>query len=226
MKRDNKTAVLPDGISQEMVDAAKVKFGATGNVKYADLYDGEGNMLLTVLITRPIRPVLQEFERNRAEPKIAADVLINGCLLSHKDKVKADQVLIQAAFNAITELIPIGTYAIYKLDTFKTLPEGISQEMINEAVADGRIGICIAQITSGENEKDFVHVLMCAPSRDAISNHQKYSDTNPNKARTLLLKSALLSHKETVLGNDWLYYTGSQVAVELKPKASAVVKNC
>ena len=195
-------------------------------MKYADLFDGDGNELMTVLVARPTKQVLQEFERNKGEHKTAVDVLINGCLLSHKDKVKADQVLIQAAYNAITELIPVGSYSIHKLDEFKELPEGISQDMISAAEKDGRINIRIAKIASGENETDFLHVLVCAPSRDAISSHQKWIDNNPNKARTLLLKSALLSHVDTVMNNDWLYYTGSMVALDMKPRASAVIKNC
>ncbi|OSZ79274.1 hypothetical protein CAP35_13755 [Chitinophagaceae bacterium IBVUCB1] len=222
---EKKATKYPPGITEEMVLQAKQKYGEAGYVKYIDLYDGEGEMLLTVLAVRPKRQIVQEFERSQYDPKTAKEVLVNNCLLSHKDKVKADDVLFEAAFNGISELLPIGRHSFHLPEEFGTLPEGITKSMIDEAVADNRISIRIVKLASGESEKDFVHVLMCAPTRAAISDHQRWRAENPNKARSILLKSALLSHADTVSKNDFLYYTGAAAAIELKPKAAAVVKN-
>lgn len=96
------------GITQEMVNNAKEKYGAD-KVKYADLpLDDNNERFLTVLITVPGRTVIGEFEKwSDKNPNKAKEIIINSCLLSHKDQVKADDNLFFTAVNAIADLIPI-----------------------------------------------------------------------------------------------------------------------
>lgn len=99
---------LPEGITQEMIDEAKSKHGE-GNVKYAELpLDDDGSDTLTVLMRRPTRKVIGEFEKwADSQPNKAKEILVNGTLLSHKDRVKADDGLFFGAFNAAVELMPV-----------------------------------------------------------------------------------------------------------------------
>lgn len=105
MKTEKK---LPIGITEEMVATAKNKFG-NDNVKLAELpKDDDGNEVLSVLVRVPNRQVINEFTKwYDKNPGKAEDILVNACLLSHKDEVKADELLIMGAVNAIVTLIPV-----------------------------------------------------------------------------------------------------------------------
>ncbi|MGY0034449.1 hypothetical protein [Pedobacter sp. NJ-S-72] len=102
-------SVLPSGITQEMVDNAKVKYPKEGAVKYADLpLDDYGDQFLTVLICRPNRQVINEFSKwVDKNPGKANEILVKSCLLSHKETVLADDELFTVAVDAIAQLISI-----------------------------------------------------------------------------------------------------------------------
>lgn len=97
---------LPAGITQEMVDNAKSAYGVN-RVKIAELpMDDDNSEFLSVLVRRPDRSVQGEFMKwADKNPNKADDILVNNCLLSHKEQVKADEGLFQAAVDAIAQLI-------------------------------------------------------------------------------------------------------------------------
>lgn len=99
---------LPEGITQEMIDAAKLKWPKEGAVRIADLeMDDEGNVL-PVLVRRPDRTVMGEYSKwEKNNPKRADDILIKACLLSHKEQVLADDDLMMAALDAIAKMIKV-----------------------------------------------------------------------------------------------------------------------
>lgn len=101
------TKELPAGITQEMVDAAKVAYPKEGHVKMASLpLDDDGNDFLDVLVRKPDRRVIGEFTKwMEKNPTKADEILVNSCLLSHKDQVKADDALFGACVDAISQLI-------------------------------------------------------------------------------------------------------------------------
>lgn len=96
---------LPDGITQEMIDAAKVK-GL--DVRLAEVpIDDEGNTR-DFLVCVPSRTVLGQFRRYMdSDPKKADDILVKACLLSHKDEVLANDDLFSGVMSTISELIVI-----------------------------------------------------------------------------------------------------------------------
>lgn len=100
--------VTTAGITPDMIRAAKEKYGE-GKVRIASLpLDDEGAEALDVLIRVPDRKILSEFEKwSERSPDKAKEILINSCLLSHKDLVKADDALFMTACTAIAEIIPI-----------------------------------------------------------------------------------------------------------------------
>lgn len=103
------TKVLPQGITQEMIDAAKIKWPKEGEVKLAVLpRDEYGTAFLEVLLRRPCRTVMSEFTKFADKnPKRADDILIKSCLLSHKEEVLADDDLATAAVDAIAQMITV-----------------------------------------------------------------------------------------------------------------------
>lgn len=106
---EKKTIALPAGITQEMIDAARLKYPKEGAVRIAELpKDDDGNEYLSVLVRRPDRSVISEYAKwAEKNPGKADEILVNACLLSHKDEVKADEDLFIGAVDAIAQLITI-----------------------------------------------------------------------------------------------------------------------
>jgi len=108
MSQEKKEQTLPEGITQAMIDEAKVKYGAN-KVKFVDIMNEDGNAVeLTVLAIVPSRTVTGQYRRySETDPKKADDLLVKACLLSHKEQVMADDALVYGALNGIASLIPI-----------------------------------------------------------------------------------------------------------------------
>lgn len=103
------TKELPAGITQEMIDAAKAKYPKEGHVKIAELpKDDDGNEYLAVLVRKPDRQVISEFSKwADKNPGKADEILVNACLLSHKEEVKADDGLFGACVDAVAQMISV-----------------------------------------------------------------------------------------------------------------------
>ncbi|MDR1459154.1 MAG: hypothetical protein LBI60_02960 [Bacteroidales bacterium] len=99
---------MPEGVSKEMIEQAKLKYGQD-KVKFLELpKDDEGTEFLTVLATVPTRTVIGQFTRfMESDPKKAQEILVKYCLLSHKDVVLADDGLFYGAVSTLADLIPI-----------------------------------------------------------------------------------------------------------------------
>jgi len=99
---------LPEGITQAMIDEAKLKHGAD-KVKFIDLpVDEESTSYKTILACVPTRTVVGQYRRYAdTDPKKADEILVKACILSHKDEVLADDGLFYGALTGIAELIPV-----------------------------------------------------------------------------------------------------------------------
>jgi hypothetical protein len=78
-------------------------------VKLASLpLDDDGKEYLDVIVKAPDRNAMNEFEKwIDKNPGKAKEILVNACLLTRKDEVKASDDLFAGAFDAIANLIPI-----------------------------------------------------------------------------------------------------------------------
>lgn len=104
----DKIVKLPEGVTEEVMNAWKEKYGSD-KVKVAALpKDDDGNEFLDVVVTVPSRKVVGEFEKwLDRDPNKAKEILINSCLLTSKEQVKSDDGLFYAAFDAVTQLLPV-----------------------------------------------------------------------------------------------------------------------
>jgi len=108
-----KESKLPEGVTAEMVAEWKQQYGT---VKLASLQDENGEFLRQVVMRVPNRKTIGEFEKwIDKQPLKAKEILVNGCLLTDKEAVKADDVLFSAAFSASVELMPMGKYVLEDL---------------------------------------------------------------------------------------------------------------
>jgi hypothetical protein len=107
-KEELEKTELPAGITEEMITAAKGKYG-NDKVKLIDLpLDDEGSAYKTVLATVPSRTVIGQYRRySDTDPNKADQILVKACLLSHKEEVLADDGLFYGALSGIANLIPI-----------------------------------------------------------------------------------------------------------------------
>lgn len=107
------------------------------------------------------------------------------------------------------------------------LPPGITQEMVKEAKEKyGNENVKIADLPKDEEATDYLSVLMRRPTRKAIGEFEKWADSQPDKAKAVLVKYSLLSHKDEVMADDGLFLGAFNAAVELMPVRKAIIKNC
>jgi len=117
MAKEIKTATLPEGITQEMIDEAKGKYSS---VKLASLSTGEGEYLEDIVVHTPSAFVMTEFEKqiDRNSYKAKA-LLIKGCVLGEaRNRIAAlpnNEELFNAAFSAAAEMLPIGKATLKNL---------------------------------------------------------------------------------------------------------------
>ncbi|MTK53293.1 hypothetical protein [Paludibacter sp.] len=123
--------------------------------------------------------------------------------------------------------LPEGTTQDMIDEAKQTLPEGITQDMIDKAkVKYGADKVKFVDILNEEENAVELTVLAIVPSRNVTGQYRRYSDTDPKKADEILVKACLLSHKEQVLANDALFYGALNGIAELIPIRKANVKNC
>jgi hypothetical protein len=107
-------------VSEEQIEAIKTTHPglyASGKIKRVILpLDDEGNESLEVIVRVADRDTVTQFMRfNDSQPKKAQEIIINQCLLTSKDEVKADDHLFLTAVGAIAELFPIRQATIKNL---------------------------------------------------------------------------------------------------------------
>lgn len=101
-----KEVFLPAGVTPEQVDAWKERYGQD-KVKIASLPKSEScDEYLDTIVRAPGRKETSEFEKwVDKNPDKAKEILVNSCLLTHKDEVKANDYLFLGAFDAIAALL-------------------------------------------------------------------------------------------------------------------------
>ncbi len=115
-KNKKKAAILPEGVTAEMLNGWKERYGAD-KVKIAQLpMDDDGTEHKEVVVRVPDRKTMGEFEKwIDKNPDKAKEILINACVLSEKAQVKADDGLFYGAYDALVKLIPVRTAIIKNL---------------------------------------------------------------------------------------------------------------
>ncbi|MDD2345194.1 MAG: hypothetical protein RBS19_03270 [Bacteroidales bacterium] len=112
----SKEIILPAGVTEAMVVAAKAKHGQN-NVKIIQLpIDDSSSEMKEVLACVPSRIVVGNYRRwSDSDPKKADEILVKNCILSHLDEVLADDGLFYGALSGLSELIPVRKAVIKNL---------------------------------------------------------------------------------------------------------------
>lgn len=107
-KNTVKNIELPEGVTPEMMKAWQERYGEK-KVQIATLpLDDDCIKTMDIIVRVPDRKTVGEFEKwIDKNPNKAKEVLINACVLSGKEAVKADDDAFFAAFDAVASLIPV-----------------------------------------------------------------------------------------------------------------------
>lgn len=108
----------------------------------------------------------------------------------------------------------------------KELPEGITQQMIDDACRKhGKDKLRFLTLPKDDDGNSFLTVLAVVPDRALVGQFRRWADTEPKKADEILVKNGLLSHKDEVIADDGLFYGALDGLANLIPVRKAIVKN-
>lgn len=111
-------------------------------------------------------------------------------------------------------------------DKVTNLPEGITSEMVEKWKQEhGEKNILIATLLDDKDEP-IQKVILRRPSRQAVSQWEKFITSEPAKAKEILLRACLLrdQDKKEVMSNDDLYYPAYRAVEGLIPLRKAIVE--
>lgn len=74
--------------------------------------------------------------------------------------------------------------------------------------------------------KEYLTVYGIVPTRRILSEWEKWSDKNPDRAKEILVKNCLLTEVDRVLNDQDLFFSAIGAVTELIPVRRAITKNC
>lgn len=102
----------------------------------------------------------------------------------------------------------------------------VTQEHISawkEKYGHGRVKVL--ELPKDEFNEQFLKVYARVPDRRVLSEWEKFSDKNPDKAKEILVKNCLLTDVEEVCADQELFFCALQAITELIPIRKAIIKN-
>lgn len=96
------------------------------------------------------------------------------------------------------------------------LPEGVTKQQVEAWKQEHGV----VQMYDIDGHKIIAH----RPTRGVVNQWEKFNDSDPNKARTILVSNCVLHGKEEALAKDELFYsTALAIATNLIPLTKAEV---
>lgn len=80
------------------------------------------------------------------------------------------------------------------------------------------------ELPMNDMDTEFLEVAICVPSIAVTAQFMKYMDTNPKKGQEILIKQCLLTNKEQVMNDKYLFLTAVTHISELIPIREGRVK--
>lgn len=111
-------------------------------------------------------------------------------------------------------------------DQEMNIPEGISADTITKWKQDhGEKNILLATLCD-ENNEPIRKIVIRRPSRQAVNQWEKFINTDPGKAKEILIRACLLrdQDKDDVIKDDDLFYPAYRAVESLIPLRKAIVE--
>lgn len=111
-------------------------------------------------------------------------------------------------------------------DKVNNLPDGITEDMIAQWKKEhGEKNILLATLCD-ENNEPCAKVVIRRPTRQAVNQWEKFINTDPGKAKEILVRACLLrdQDKEAVIADDDLFYPAYRAVESLIPLRKAIIE--
>jgi hypothetical protein len=108
----------------------------------------------------------------------------------------------------------------------ESLPNGVTAEMIKSwKERYGEKKVKIATLKDDDDVFPPFDVVIRRPGRVEMGEFEKWYDKKPDKAKDILIKSCLLSHKDEVSEDEDKFLHAFNAIAELLPISKATIKN-
>lgn len=81
------------------------------------------------------------------------------------------------------------------------------------------------ELPKDEYNEEYLTVYARVPDRRILSEWEKFSDKNPDRAKEILVKNSLLTNVDEVIADQDLFFCALQAVTELIPIRKAIIKN-
>ncbi len=103
-----------------------------------------------------------------------------------------------------------------------TSPAVLSEEAIK--AAGGKENLRRIELPLDDNNNEALEVIVKVPDRRTMGEYMKWQNSNPAKAQDILVKNCVLTSKEEILANDYLFFTCVSAIAELIPIRQNTIK--
>jgi len=86
-------------------------------------------------------------------------------------------------------------------------------------------GVTRVELPADDNGDNFVGAVLKAPDRKVMSEWEKWSDKNPDKAKEIMINGCFLTRKDEVKADYGLFAAAFDACAQLIPVRKAVLKN-
>jgi len=84
--------------------------------------------------------------------------------------------------------------------------------------------LAILEIPVDDKENEFIEVAAQVPSRQVLSQYMKWIDQNPKKAQEILVRGCVLTDREIIEADDFMFNTTVSLLSELIPIGNGRIK--
>jgi hypothetical protein len=88
----------------------------------------------------------------------------------------------------------------------------------------GKENLRLLEIPTNESEDEFVQVAALIPTRQVLSQYMKWSDQNPKKAQEILVRGCIVTDKEMIESDYFMFLTTVSLLAELIPIGQGRIK--
>jgi hypothetical protein len=82
----------------------------------------------------------------------------------------------------------------------------------------------ILEIPTTEKAADIIEAVAVIPSRNVLGQYMKWTDANPKKAQEILVRGCVLTHREQIEADDFMFNTTVALLADLIPIGQGNVK--
>lgn len=88
----------------------------------------------------------------------------------------------------------------------------------------GKGKLVILEVPKDESHSEFLETVAVIPSRTVLGQYMKWTDSNPKKAQEILVRGCILTDKEVIEADDFMFNTTVALLADLIPIGQGRIK--